>query len=213
MVETDLSGRIGVPVPFEGSKNRNLYSVLSATTSSRTPRADAVRNRLRVLDAAQEAFADHGDEAQMDDVARRAGVGVGTLYRHFPTKSALAAAVLERQIDELERFVMEDCAPDPDPWAALVRIFHRAGANQANDRGLGEALMDMADEVPENCSHRRRLGPPTAAILARAQAAGVARPEITEDDLHGLFCGLSAVSRGGGDWERYLEIMLAGLRA
>jgi AcrR family transcriptional regulator len=166
-----------------------------------------------VLDAAQEALAAHGDEAQMEDVARRAGVGVGTLYRHFPTKEALAHAVLQRQIGELERFIAEDCEPDPDPWAALVRIFHRAGANQANDRGLADALMDMTDQVPENCSHRRRLGPPTAAILARAQAAGVARPEITEDDLHGLFCGLSAVARTGGDWERYLEIVLAGLRA
>jgi len=149
----------------------------------------------------------------MEDVARRAGVGVGTLYRHFPTKTALAEAVLGRQIDEIERFIAEDCAPDPDPWAALVRIFRRAGENQANDRGLADALMDMTDQVPANCSHRQRLGPPTTAILERAQAAGLARPEITEEDLNGLFCGLSAVARGGGDWERYLEIVLSGLRA
>lgn len=186
---------------------------MSATTSHpRAPRADAVRNRLLVLDAAQEAFADHGPQAQMEDVARRAGVGVGTLYRHFPTKAALALAVLERQIDGIEAFIRENCMTDPDPWAGLVRVFERAGANQATDRGLADALMDMTDEVPMTCSHRQRLGPPTAEILERAQAAGVVRPEITEEDLNGLFCGLSAVSRGGGDWQRYLDIVLSGLR-
>jgi AcrR family transcriptional regulator len=181
--------------------------------TTRPLRADARRNRDRLVTTAREVLLARGGDASMEEIAKAAGVGVGTLYRHFPDKRALAAAVLERQIDAMEAFIAEECASDPDPWAALVRIFHRAGANQAGDRGLANALIDVTDQVPERCSHRLRLGPPTGEILARAQAAGVARPDVTEDDLHGLFCGLSAVTLNGGDWERYLGIVLAGLRA
>ncbi len=175
-------------------------------------RADAARNRARVLEAAEKVFADAGQEAQMEDVARRAGVGVGTLYRHFPTKQKLAEAVLERQIDALAAFIAAECATDPDPWAGLTRVFRRAAQDQAANRGQADALLSLADDLPDRCCHRVRLGPPTGAILARAQAQGLARPEVTEEDLHTLFCGLSAVTRTGGDWERYLEIVLTGVR-
>lgn len=180
---------------------------------TRPLRADAARNRTRVIEAARDAFAERGQLAQMEDVARRAGVGVGTLYRHFPTKEALGEAVLDLRLSEIEAYVREEGLAAADPWEGLVRVFRNAGECQARDRGLADAITEVLGEEPANCSHRDRLGPLVAELVRRGQKAGVVRADLREEDLPPLFCGLGAVARSGEDWERYLEFLLAGLRA
>src|SRR3954470_17390652 len=114
-----------------------------STTVSRPLRADAARNRERILDAARAAFSELGGGVQMEDVARRAGVGVGTLYRHFPTKAALVGALADRRWEEtLERLDAEALAAT-DPWDGFAQMFHIAGELQQRDRNFAEAVTDM----------------------------------------------------------------------
>jgi len=176
-------------------------------------RADAVRNRACILAAAREVFAERGTEAHAEEVARRAGLGVGTLYRHFPDKEALARAVLEHKVEEVKAFIEEECIPDPDPWAGLERVFRNAGAGQAENRGWADAVSAALGDDPAMCLHRDRLTPPVMELVRRGQEAGVVRDDLRGEDLFGLFCGLGAVARSGQDWERYLAVVLAGLRA
>src|SRR3954470_9181061 len=110
-----------------------------STTLGRPMRADARRNRDRVLEAARRVFAEYGHEAQMDEIARSAQVGVGTVYRHFPTKEALAAALLQdsfRRIGERARAALEE----PDPWDAFAGVLWHGGDLLASNRGLTESL-------------------------------------------------------------------------
>ena len=185
----------------------------SLADAPRPLRADAARNRARILVAAREEFAEKSVDAHAEDVARRAGVGIGTLYRHFPTKRALAEAVLEAKVDEIEDFIRRECLGDPDPWAGLVRVFRNAGEEQAADRGFADAVTDALGEDPPACAHRERLGPVVMELVRRGQEAGVVRRDLREEDLPPLFCGLGAVARTGEDWGRYLDVVLAGLRA
>lgn len=190
-----------------------MSSIADAPDSPRPLRADAVRNHARILDAAREVFAERGSEAHAEEVAHRAGVGVGTLYRHFPDKEALARAVLEHKIEEVNAFIVTNCLPDADPWAGLERVFRHAGAGQAQNRGWADAVTAALGDDPAMSLHRDRLTPPVMELVRRGQEAGVVRADLRDEDLFGLFCGLGAVARSGEDWERYLEVMLAGLRA
>src|SRR5215211_3742812 len=100
-------------------------------------RADAERNRQRILEAAREVFADRGLDVTLDDIARHAGVGVGTAYRRFPNKEALVEALMVERIGELEALAQE-CLAQPDPWEGVAGYLERALAMQAADRGLKE---------------------------------------------------------------------------
>src|SRR5215212_8386823 len=102
-------------------------------------RADAERNRERILDAAREVFAERGLDVTLDEVARHAGVGVGTAYRRFPNKHVLIEALMIERIAELEATARE-CLADPDPWNGVATYLERALAQQAADRGLKEVL-------------------------------------------------------------------------
>ncbi len=114
-----------------------------AAAAVRTTRADAVRNRARVLDAAREAFGEHGRDAQIEDVARRAGLGVGTVYRHFPTKDALVEALaIDRWQEILDRMDSEALALD-DPWEAFGQMFRIAGTQHEHDRVFAEIACEI----------------------------------------------------------------------
>lgn len=184
------------------------------TTATRRLRADAVRNRAKVLDAARAAFAEHGAEAQMEDVARRAGVGVGTVYRHFPTKQALAEALVEVRFDDTIAFVRGLIDDEPDPWCALRRCFEHCAATQAKDRAWAGALLQMAGGIMGPREHQvHELLALEEQLLVRARAAGVVREDLVATDLPALFCGLASVVQAGGEgWRRYLELLLDGLR-
>jgi AcrR family transcriptional regulator len=191
-------------------------STVQPTIVTRRLRADAVRNRAKVLEAARAAFAEHGAEAQMEDVARRAGVGVGTVYRHFPTKQALAEALIEERFDRTIAFVRELVDEDGDPWRAIERCFEYCAATQEQDRAWAAVLSLMAGGMGAMGPREHQMQELLALedqLIARARAAGVVRADLTAADMPALFCALASVVQAGGrNWRRYLDLLLDGLR-
>ncbi len=174
-------------------------------------RADARRNRERILEAGRKAFADTGRDVQMDDVARLAGVGVGTLYRHFPTKEDLVLALVGQSVQAAIASAREALTRD-DPWEAIEWLVREHAAKMARSRGLRDAMsaIRFGDENPWQSEDALRS---SEAVLERARDAGAIRADITVDDWQGLMCGLSAAIANGADPERQAEFVLAGVRA
>jgi AcrR family transcriptional regulator len=179
-------------------------------------RADARRNRERVLAAARLQFAAEGLEAQIDDIAQAADVGVGTVYRHFPTKEALLQALAADRFTRLAEWARE-ALQDPDGWQGFCGFLRRSAELGANDRMLSEA---MAQQQAFQGAQREKdeLMEATAALVERAQAAGKLRPDIGAQDIAMLMCGLGRATGPGAfdhemSWERYLEVIIAGLTA
>ena len=182
--------------------------------ASRPLRADARRNREKVLEAARAAFAEHGREAQMDDVARRAEAGIGTVYRHFPTKEALIIALAEdtfARIAERSRVLLER----DDAWQAFVDMLWDAGESLAGDRALTEAM--SVDISPEPSAGQLELTAIGAELMRRAQADGHMRPDVIVDDVPMLMCGVGSATKRphpyAQSWRRHLAILIDGLRA
>ena len=178
-----------------------------AAGCDRPLRADARRNRERVLKAARAVFAEYGREAQMDDVARRAKVGVGTLYRHFPTKDALIEALAMDRFVQLAELAHDALAED-DPWEALAGFMHRAARLQIEDRALSQILLEQPKAINDAGCERGGLGGAVERLVERAQAAGVLRPDVVAWDVASIVCALR-----GDTWQRHLAIALDGLRA
>jgi AcrR family transcriptional regulator len=178
----------------------------------RPMRADARRNRERILKAARAVFADAGLDAQIDDVAKRARVGVGTVYRHFPTKEALLHALVRERFAQIAQIADEVMARE-DSWAAFSELIWRSAELSAADRGFNEAVATLDQRaVVEECG----LGGKLDVLMARAKASGQMRADATERDVSIMMCGCGSVMRTmpiPDAWRRYLEIMLDGLRA
>jgi AcrR family transcriptional regulator len=177
-------------------------------------RADARRNREKVMAAARAAFAERGSEAQMDDVARRAKVGVGTVYRHFPTKEALFVALLEdtfARIAERARTTLDH----DDPWEAFTALMWDAGESLAGDRALAEAMQAELTMAP--CPGQLELADITAALIERAKVSGQMRADAMLDDIPMVMCGVGAATVRkhlcANAWRRHLAIVLDGLHA
>lgn len=191
----------------------------TAPSVERPLRADAARNRERVLAAARAGLAEHGLEVTVEDIAHRAGVGVGTIYRRFPTKEALVDAIVEARLHEL-RALAEAREQSSDAWAGFCAFFRRAAAVQAEDRGFTQAIV-AAHEVgalPRAAIARRRLADAARRLVERAQAEGALRADLVTEDLPMLLCGvgqaLPAVAEHAPDlWERHVGFLLDGLRA
>lgn len=184
-------------------------------------RADAARNRLKVLEAARAAFSERGRDAQMDDIARRAGVGVGTVYRHFPTKESLALAMVQQRFDLIIEFIKTELLTDPDPWRALERSFDFCATTQEQDRGYAELVATIAGgsamigggPLGPCAGQVDELLGLTEQMLARAHAAGVIRGDLQATDMAPFYAGLSSVVQAGVvDWRRYVELLLDALR-
>jgi AcrR family transcriptional regulator len=186
----------------------------SATTPSAEPRplrADARRNRERILDAGRKAFTASGRDVQMDEVARLAGVGVGTLYRHFPTKDDLVRELVRESVEACDESARQ--ALDREDGAEAIEwLVHENAANMARNRGLRDAMnaIDFGHENPWNTDEARGRA---EAVLERARATGAIRPDITVDDWQALMCGLSASIASGADADRHAELVLGALRA
>jgi len=175
-------------------------------------RADARRNRERILKAARAVFADQGIEAQMDDVAKRAKVGVGTVYRHYPTKDVLLEAIVRERFEEIAGFARE-ALENPDAWDGFCSLIWRSAERNAVDRAFCEvvAFTDKGDIVEET-----GLARSLETLMDRAKAQGKLRADATEMDIPILMAGAGSVMRihpEAAVWHRYLTIMLDGLRA
>ncbi|MFI5896263.1 TetR family transcriptional regulator [Actinoplanes sp. NPDC051513] len=179
-------------------------------------RRDSARNRARLIEAAREVFAERGFGATLDDIARHAGLGTGTAYRHFPNKQALAAEVLAGATEQIAVDARECLAID-DPWVALVTFFERNAERQARDRGLYEALTGRGDDETQ-----ARIWPSIIStvteLFTRAQRAGAVRADAAPQDIAAIFAFLGPafeMSRQVAPdlWRRYLTLMLDGLRA
>jgi AcrR family transcriptional regulator len=185
-----------------------------SSTVTRPLRADARRNRERVLAAARKTFASDGLDAQMDDVARRAGVGVGTVYRHFPTKEALVEAVAAAGYEEICA-IGRDALEQEDPWQAFSDFMWRGARLHRDDRAQCELNATRPDVVRRVAGDKRELLGMVAQLIERGQRAGVLRADLSADDMPMIWCSLGAAMQQSDDdrWERYLEVVLDGLRA
>ena len=179
-------------------------------------RADAERNRQRLLDAARELFATQGLEVTLDDIARHAGVGTGTAYRRFPNKDALIEALMVERIGEMAGIARE-CLEEPDPWLGFVGYFEKALTLQAADRGLKEIMFSSNRGGEEIATARRSLAPLVGKLVKRAQDAGVVRDDLATTDMPSINFMLATLVDLGRHvepdlWRRYLTLVLDGLR-
>jgi AcrR family transcriptional regulator len=175
-------------------------------------RADARRNREKILAAAEQAFRELGAAVQMEEVAHRAGVGVGTLYRHFPTKEILVSELAS------ERFSgciseAESALGDADAWAAIECFVYRNAEQMATDAGLRDTFAAACQQGGISREKRDQIMERVGTLLDRAKIRRRVRADVTTDDIRALMCGLSAAIGTGGDWRRLASVMLAGIRA
>ena len=215
----------------------------AGTKGSKKPRADAVRNRRKVIAAAYRVFCDLGPEVSIKEVAKEAGVGLGTIYRHFPDKEALLGAVVEERFRGLVEETRTALAT-LKPWPAFVKMMWRMAEMMSEDRAFAGAVMSARtrpspEEAPEKSAKRKareELDEVLRDLAEAAKLAGELRKDVEEKDLGLLFAGV-ALSLGpppqklppsaaqtrvplehsepkpsSRPWERYLEVVLDGLR-
>jgi AcrR family transcriptional regulator len=189
--------------------NSTAASIQAA--SSGPKRADARRNHERILQAAWEAFAEGGESTAFEEIARRAGVGIGTLYRHFPTRQALLETLYVKEVEEICR----SATPLPDdPWRALSEWSERLVGYLATKRALANELLNYLDEdAPLFRECRGAVFAAGEPLLKRAQEAGVARTDVNFSDVLHMLGGISRMPTGDrGQMEHVVGIALDGLR-
>ena len=188
----------------------------TAVEAPRPLRKDAARNRALLVEAGRAVFAERGLDASLDDIARHAGLGVGTAYRHFTNKYELAQAIFSEAIEEIVALADRALIAD-DPWGGLVLFLEGAAAAQTADRGLREVMMGVYD--PSKMEEvNERISAPLRELVARAHAEGTLREDVEMTDIGVLILMLCTVADVTGDdapdlWRRYLPMLLAGLRA
>lgn len=178
-------------------------------------RADAERNRASLLHAAREIFGEHGLDASLDEIARRAGVGNATLYRRFPSRRDLIAEVFAGQMTEWVQLA-DRCLNDPDPWQGFVHYVTRICEMQATDRGLSDLLVNASFDDDERLAGLRATAQRGAVeVIERAQRDGSLRADFTRLDIRLLMmanAGVAARSPDRQAWRRHLTLFLEGLR-
>lgn len=175
-------------------------------------RADAERNRERILAAARQAFAERGLDVPMDEVARRAGVGVATLYRRFPTRSDLISGSFQPKMDAYADAV-EHALAEPDPWVAFSSYVERVCAMQAEDRGFTNVLTMTFPSHAAFVASRDRSHAALVQLIARAKAAGRLRADFVPEDLVMVLMANAGVVSATGDaapdtWRRLVSYLL-----
>ena len=189
---------------------------MSAATAEKPLRSDARRNRERLVASARELLASEGVDVSVDEITRHAGLGMGTLYRHFPTKEELVDAVLEDAFAELVELA-EQAAAAEDAWAGLTGFMEQALASHAANRGLKDVLATQ-EHGARRRAMRERIQPLLRKVIERAQAQGALRPDFTAEDLSLVFWAVGRVIETTADiapqqWRRHLGFLLDGLRA
>jgi AcrR family transcriptional regulator len=178
-------------------------------------RADARRNRERILDVARQVFAADGVDTPVDVVAQEAGVGIATVFRHYPTKDALLAAVIERSFDELTA-AAEAAGDSADAGTAFESFLRHIAAVMARDRVLVAVARARAADRRHYRPEEARLFDAVDRLIAAAQAAGAVRPGITAEDISALLSGIGDAANQRGvptpeGFERYVSVVLDGL--
>ncbi len=201
-----LIAAYGAKIPF----------VKVMSTDQRTLRADARRNRERIMSSGRELFAREGPEAQMDEIAAHAGVGIGTVYRHFPTKEALLTEMVRVRFQEFAAIatLAEDTV---DPKDALETVMRRSAEAVEGDMGFQLAMMGSNQLEWEGVEEQKAvLAAVLTRIIRRAVSAGVVRNDFTFEDFGMVMCGITSTmyyKPGSADWRRHLAIILQGVRA
>ena len=185
---------------------------LDQSLRARPKRADARRNYDKVVVAAREAFAQSGTQTSLEEIARRAGVGIGTLYRHFPSRQALLEAVY---VDEVQALCQSAADLEGlDPWAALVGWLRRFVSYMATKQALAQALLEYFDrDAPLFQTCRASLFTAGEPLLQRAQQAGLVRPDTSLSDVIQMVGGIAKIpATEPGQIDHILGIALDGLR-
>jgi AcrR family transcriptional regulator len=216
----NATGPVGREAPGrQAEAGRGEYSSLAASAvAGPVPprRADARRNYDKLIAAAAAAFAEHGaDDVSLEEIARRAGLGIGTLYRHFPARQSLLEAVYKEQVDALDALAAKLMTAE-SPGAALgewIRAFAAFGRTKRSLSGALVATLGKNSELMSTCS--KVLRDCTEALLGRAQQAGAARADVTGADVlrltHGLIMASDAHPSDPGQTERMVSLIVGGL--
>lgn len=179
-------------------------------------RRDAERNRQRILRAAAEVFTERGLSATLDDVARQAGVGVGTVYRRFPNKEALAETLFAARFDRLTAMA-ERALAEPDSYTGLASFLEESAAMMAEDRGMRQILMFATYGRDKADIGRERMQPLVTRLVERAQRDGAVRADLRPTDIPVISFLLATANEYAGQtrpgiWRRYLVLVLDALR-
>src|SRR6476661_8857307 len=181
--------------------------------SNRPRRADALRNYEKLVAAAREAFTEDDRSASLEDIARRAGVGIGTLYRHFPTRTDLVQAIYVDEVEALSRSAEE--LAELEPWEALRAWLGRFVGYVATKKALADELfaVDDAERQAVFAGCRSMLYGAGEPLLRRAQDAGIVRPDVTIEEVVRLVGGIAKIPADDpADIQRVLTVALDGLR-
>jgi AcrR family transcriptional regulator len=183
--------------------------------TSRKPRADSIRNRERLLDAAARIFAEGGPQASLEAVAREAAVGIGTLYRHFPTREALFDAVYRHEVDQLGELAAQ-CVGKGDPVEALRQWLHACVRLAATKRGMISALQLVAHGSPDLKAYTfDRMAESVGTLLGPAVQSGALRGDVSPEDLLRTLFGI-IYAQGPDGWHpsalRMVDVFVDGLR-
>jgi AcrR family transcriptional regulator len=186
----------------------------------RSTRSDARRNRERIVVAARAAFAEQGPDAQIDDIARRAEVGVGTVYRHFPTKDALLGELMRLKLTALRDRARRRLAGGDDPGEAFAGFLREQAEVIAKDASLQRMLWAETDETLVPLAPLiEEVSEAVGELIGRAQEAGAIRADLEVDDVRTFLCGLGAIMAADArgvmrfDWRRQFDFTLDGMRA
>jgi len=185
--------------------------------TARPLRRDAELNRQKIIAAAKVVFSERGLEATLDDIAHYAGLGVGTVYRRFPSKEHLVEALFVAKFDEINDLA-EKAMTEPDAWEGFTQFAWKTAELHATDRGLREVMLSTTFGQDKVAIARERMIPTCTRLVERAQASGQLRADIEPTDLPLLHLMIGSVADYTHEvqpdlWRRYLGVLLDGLRA
>ena len=190
---------------------------MEPSNACKSLRVDAQRNRGRIVDAAQAEFAERGLDVPLEAVADRAGVGIATLYRRFPTRNDLIAACFERRLADYASAAQE-ALDAPDAWGGFCTYVERVCGMQAADRGLKDVLTKTFPQARDMEAHRTRGYDLCVRLIDRVKEAGALRADFVPEDLVLLLMANAGVVQGTGTaapdaWRRFVALMLEAFRA
>lgn len=189
---------------------------MTVTTDIRPLRADAKRNLERILASARALFAERGASAQMEDIASHAGVGIGTLYRRFPTKEALVTELVRERFQDFA-VIAAECESIEDPYEALATMMRRQAESAEDDVAFQLAMLQLDDFKWEGIEEdKAALNAIVSRVIKRAQDAGLVRADLRMEDYGMMMCGVTATMHymdQRHQWRRHLDLVLAGLKA